>query len=157
MQGYIAFVYGAAGRWIAYGAILSMLGAIVFRFVVLHRVRKIATGNVDWIDDTASRAARVGLVAAVAAIAATGWRLYAQAYSIFGVDEGVTLEGVRIVVGQTQWGTGWMLQTAAATLAMVGFMWATSRPKLGWIAAAIGAAATAVTIPLTGHAVSQLK
>ncbi len=101
------------------------------------------------------RVARLGAGAALALVVVAFWRLWAQAYAIFGVDEGVSFESLKTVAFDTSWGTGWMLQLAGAVAAVASFWWAATRPRVGWWVAAAVAAYVGASLAFTGHAMSQ--
>lgn len=148
----LAAVYSAAGRWVGYLSIVTVGGAAGFR-VVVHSAWRThsgeALGRVD-------RALHRWSIAAVAVLGAmTFWRLYAQAFSVFGIDDAVTLDHVRIIALETTWGTGWRWQLAAVVLAGALLAGASWRPRARTALAAVAAAAVIITAPLTGHAVSQ--
>jgi putative copper export protein len=151
----LAFTYLAAGRWLAYLCSLALIGTVSYRFVVLSLVKWQRDGNADWMAAAERRAATVGIAAAGLLAAVQLWRLYAQAYSIFGLDEPVTWSVIRIVVRDTQWGAGWTIQLGVAVFAITVCVAAKVRPRPGWALAVVAAFGVGAALPLTGHAVSQ--
>ncbi len=151
----LAFTYLAIGRWLAYLCGLSLVGAASFRFVVLSALQRREDGDADWLKAAERRAATIGITAAAVLVAVNLWRLYAQTYSVFGLDETVSWSVIRIVRADTQWGAGWTMQFAAAVFAVLACVGARVRPRIGWVLAAIGAFGVGASQPLTGHAVSQ--
>lgn len=150
----LAYSYQALGRWLAYASVLLLIGIATFRFVVERAVRGSGTSASDWTPVDA-RITRVGWIAAGGLLAAVLWRLWAQTYAVFGLDEGVSFALVKIVMLDTSWGSGWLAQLAAAAW-VAGAFWASPKaPIMAWVAAAAALFAGA-TMPLTGHAVSQV-
>jgi putative copper export protein len=80
-------------------------------------------------------------------------RLLLQTYSIFGMDEGITVNGVRIVALETQWGTGWWWQFGGALAAVL--LTAVAFSSVAPLLLGAAALAVAATLPLTGHAVAE--
>ena len=137
----------AAPRWLAYGAMLLVVGASVFRFGILA---PLARGGEPVPPATSRRAATLGAGAAVALILLAGLRLLMQARSFSEPGESITLELLGTVIG-TGWGRGWVAQVLAAGLAAAGAFFARVAPA-GWLSAAAGASAVVLAAPLTGHA-----
>ena len=151
----LAFTYLAIGRLLAYLAGFAFIGAASYRFVVLPRLRREGGDVADWTRTVERGLATLGLAAGVVLVVAVLWRLYAQTFSVFGLDEGVSLDAVRIVVLQTQWGSGWIVQLGTAALAVGAGMVAMVRPRPGWVVVGVAALGIGVSLPLTGHALSH--
>ncbi|UCD23889.1 MAG: CopD family protein [Gemmatimonadota bacterium] len=147
----LAFAYGAIGRWLSYLAIVTTLGAAGY-LVFIKPALALEKGYRK--TETSDRVTGIALIAALALLCSTGWQLYAQAYSVFGIDETVTWEHLRIVTLETTWGTGWLGQAAAAGFAVVLLALATVMRRKRAIFITVAAIAAAVTVPLTGHALS---
>jgi copper transport protein len=135
-------------RWLAYLAMLLVIGASVFRFGVLRPLER--RGGTP-LPLPARRAAAIGLAAAVAAALLAPIRLWLQARGFTEPGEPVTRELLGIVL-DTAWGKGWIAQVLAACLAASGAFFARVAPA-GWYFAAAGASAVVLAAPLTGHAV----
>jgi copper transport protein len=148
----LAAVYAAAGRWVGYLSILVIGGAAGFRVAVHSAWRTHAGDKVDRLDHDLHR---WSLAAVVVLGVVTLWRLYAQTFSAFGIDDSVTWEYLRIVALDTRWGAGWRWQVAAVVLAGVLVLVAAWRPGARTFLTAAAAVAVVITAPLTGHAVSQ--
>ena len=97
---------------------------------------------------------RVAAAGAVLLVAGAAARLCAQTWSVFGPDEPVTLELLRVVGIDSRWGAGWRPQAGAAVLAAAAVAWWKRQPRPGWWLAALAAAGAWITLPLTGHAAS---
>ena len=82
----LAFTYGAIGRWVTYLSIVTVGGAAGYAIFVRHAWRSVAGDRAELGE---ARVLRIAVGGAVTLTAATLWRLYAQTYSIFGLDESV--------------------------------------------------------------------
>ena len=145
-----ALVLLAGAKWITYAGLIGLTGA-----VAVGRLSSSASRFVQPGDGVVER--RLGALAAgsaVALLAGTAARLYAQTWSVFGLDEPVTLELVRVVGIDSRWGGRWQPQAGFAVLAAVAAaVWQWS-PRGGWWAAAVAVGGAWITLPLTGHAMS---
>ena len=145
-----AFLLLAGAKWVTYVGLMGLTGA-----VAVSRLLAPSTGVVGPRGGAVDR--RIHLVAVVSAVVlalGAAARLYAQTWSVFGLDEPVTLELVRLIAIESRWSGGWRPQAGAAVLAVVGAAWWTRRPKAGWWLNALAAAGAWITLPLTGHAAS---
>jgi copper transport protein len=148
----LAFAFGAIGRWVSYLSVVTIVGAAGLAVYIKPAL------NADTDDQAAhvvDRVIRIAVVATIALLGSTMWRLYAQAYSVFGLDEVVTWEHLRIVALETSWGRGWVSQLGTAGLAAVLLVSALATNSARSILVAVAAVAAAVTIPMTGHAMSR--
>lgn len=153
-----------AVRWLTYVALLVIIGAAAFRWLVLatvERTRAVPAGEVTVLERTAPRAARLGAIASVGLLVAAVLRLAAQAVALAGGTEGAFDTATLVsIIGSTLWGWGWLLQVAAALTAWAGFRAAAragsgrGAGRAGWTVAALGATAAAFTPALAGHAAS---
>ncbi len=140
--------WGLVGsRFVTSVAAFGCAGALVLLFLIYGRTAGLSV--------LVHAVRRIGLTASIGLLVASLLRLLAQSYSIFGVDEGLTVELVGIVAFDTAWGQGWLAQVGVIALMIAG--WALQRP-----APVVGAAVTlAATVgfygvwPLTSHAASH--
>lgn len=146
----------AVVRWVTFAALLGVLGAVAFRFVVLSLVnRRAGDGGPHVVHEGASRrAAAVGLAAAAVLGVAALARLMAQSYAMHGPDESLSGPLILAMISRTVWGWGWLLQITAAILAVAGFALARGGRRLGWSLATLAAVALAFTPAMSGHAAS---
>lgn len=147
----------AAVRWFTYVALLGLIGAVAFRYVVLGLVRRgLGTADDAITTPAAERAAAIGAVCAWLFLAAALLRLIAQSVALFGARDAADPASLAAMLGRTAWGWGWLLQLAGGLLAAIGFARA-RRPGGGggWTLAAVGALLAAVTPALSGHAVAS--
>ena len=146
----LALVLLAGAKWITYAGLIGLTGA-----VAVHCLSSSTTGFVQPRDGGVER--RLGALAAGSAavlLAGTAARLYAQTWSVFGLDEPVTLELVRVVGIDSRWGGRWQPQAGFAVLAAgAAAAWRRS-PRGGWWIAAVAVTGAWITLPLTGHAMS---
>ncbi len=136
-----------AGRWLAYVCTL-WIGGTALAELVLSRAQ------VD-IEPLARRLLAPALTAAVALVVLRAALLWAQTWLLFALDEPVTLDLVQVVAMRTSWGTGWLCQMAAASLAVAGYGLRRAGITAGRVVAAAGGAGAVLSVPLTGHAVEQ--
>jgi len=101
-------------------------------------------------------AARLGLLGATLLLVSAAVRLAFQLQSFVEPGEPVTRELVQLVIGETAWGRGWLVQLGAGVAAMGGYLAAILLPGPGWIGAGVGATLVAAAAPLTGHALSEV-
>ena len=140
----------AGAKWVTYLGLMGLTGA-----VAVGRLLAPSTGVVERRGGVVDR--RIRLVAAASAVVlvlGAAARLYAQTWSVFGLDEPVTLELVRLVGVESRWANGWQPQAGVAVLAVVGAAWWIRWPRGGWWLTALAAAGAWITLPLTGHAAS---
>ena len=151
----LAFVYLSAAKGITYLGFLGLVGAVGTHFIVLPLCRRRSPIDLQTTLLISAHVRRAALISAALLICAAGGRVYAQTYSVFGLDEPVTIELMRLVAFETRWGAQWMPQLVASVLVTVSVVILRLRPGAGWwlVAAAVGA--LAVTFPMTGHAVAN--
>jgi copper transport protein len=135
----------AAEHWALLVAVLTVIGAIVFRGAVLTRAR----WNDAAVLDGADRARQLARAALALALIASLTRLAAETSLMPGAPMG--MRTMWEVARDTAWGHGWLVGAAGmvVTALALTFAW---RTTAGWIAAAAGAVALAASQSLTGHA-----
>ncbi len=145
-----ALVLLAGAKWITYVGSIGLTGA-----VAMGRLLAPATGVVELGGGGVERQLRI-LAAGSAGLCvlAAAARLYAQTWSVFGLDEPVTLELVRVVGIESRWASGWQRQAGVAVLAAAAVVVWTRQPRIGWWLTAFAAAGAWTTLPVTGHAAS---
>ena len=138
----------AGAKWSTYVGLIGLTGAVAVQCLTATAVGEVRDGAVE---------RRPGVLAAGSAailLVGTAARLYAQTWSVFGLDEPVTLELVRVVGIESRWGGRWQPQAGFALLATVAVaVWAWW-PRAGWWTTAVVLAGAWITLPLTGHAMS---
>lgn len=140
-------------RWVTFTSMIAIIGVVAFRCGVLPVAARRAPEQLDVVRSTIENAfARLGIVAASLLIAGSGARLVAQSLAMHGRLELFNGDLVRGMLFHTTWGRGWMMQSAAALLALVGFVVAQRRVRRS-AAVLIGAVLLLVlSAPLSGHA-----
>ncbi len=136
-----------AVRWAELLAVLVMIGAVVFRLIVLPN----ANLGDDFTNGAAARVRRFAFAALVLFAITTIARIALQSQLISGA--GSAIAAVISVARDTRWGHGWLTGAAGAILVLVGLV-SGRRSTGGWFAAALGVVLIAVSLALTGHAVS---
>lgn len=146
-------------RWANYLGILSVIGAVAFRLLVLAYVRRRTSTDAEvFLSEAAHRAALVGLVFAAFTLLTGMARLYAQSVAMHGAEFALSPDRVLMMLQRTVWGWAWLLQMGAAGLALVGFAIARGShdPAAGaWSGAAVAAFGLAITPALSGHAAAM--
>lgn len=145
-----ALVLLAAAKWVTYAGLVGLTGAVAIRRLLPppSGAAEPAGGSVD------RRVRAVAAASAAALLAGAAARLYAQTWSVFGLDEAVTPELVRVIAVESRWAAGWRPQAAFAVLAALAAVCRRLRPEAGWWLMAVAAVGAWVTLPLTGHAMS---
>lgn len=148
-----------AVRWATYLGILGVVGTAVFRLLVLTYLRRRRMlDNQEWLRAAAGRAAALGVLFAAFTLMAGAARLYAQSLAMHGADHALDAERLLMMLQRTVWGWGWLIQMAAAALAVVAFGLARRWPDTdrgAWSLAALAALGLAVTPALSGHAAAM--
>jgi len=140
-------------RALLFVGLLGAIGALAFHTVVLRILER--KGPVESSVLTASRhgAARVGLFSVACVGLAAGLRLIAQSYAMHPPGQTFDPRLIGPMLTSTVWGWGWLLQLAAAVVALTGFR-SVLRGGSGWRVAGVGVVALAFTPALSGHAAS---
>lgn len=143
-----ALVLLAGAKWTTYVGLVGLTGAVAVRRLTSTAIGDASGGAVE------RRLGRLAAGSAAILVVGTGARLYAQTWSVFGLDEPVTLELVRIIGMESRWGGNWRPQAGFALLAVAAVAVSAWRPRFGWWIAALAMAGAWITLPMTGHAMS---
>lgn len=168
-----ALVLLAAAKWVTYAGLVGLTGAVAIRRLLnppagtaesvvggvdrqggAPPAGKAAKGAAEPAGGVDRRIRAVAAASAAALLAGAAARLYAQTWSVFGLDEPVTPELVRVIAVESRWAAGWRPQAAFAVLAALAAAGWRLRPRAGWWLLAFAASGAWVTLPLTGHAMS---
>ena len=145
----LSLVYLSFGKWLTYLGLVALTGAVSLRQLIgLERIAPQISSRIEQLLQSVASYAN-GLV-----IAAVVVRLYAQTFSVFGLDEPVTLELVRVVGFESRWGGQWQFHAAVAILTSLATVMVRSQNRLGWNALTVLTVSLWLTLPLTGHAMS---
>jgi putative copper export protein/methionine-rich copper-binding protein CopC len=140
-----------AARWITFVAMLTVIGVVAFRYLVLHPARMRAPVLAGAMDTAAVGAARLGRGAAMFLSLAAGVRLLLQLETMGGAD----LALLRDLLFASTWGIAWFLQLAMALLALLGFHLVVVTRAGGWAVAAVAAVGIALGGSLASHAAAS--
>jgi putative copper export protein len=150
----LVLAYLALAKGLTYLGFFGLVGAVAVRFVVVPvccRKRAITPALFPVAEREICRLA-FGSAALLTCAAVA--RLYAQTYAVFGLDESVTVELMRSVALETRWGAQWVPQFLATLFADVAVVLIVVRRGAGWWSTVVATLALAVTLPMTGHAMS---
>ena len=140
----------AGAKWISHVGLVGLTGAVAVRWLLPNASD--AAGALESVIER--RLVVVAGCSAVILVVGTAARLYAQTWSVFGLDEPVTLEFVRVVGIDSRWGGRWQPQAGFAFLATVGVAVSAWRPRAAWRIVTLAVAGAWITLPMTGHAMS---
>jgi putative copper export protein/methionine-rich copper-binding protein CopC len=143
-------------RWAQFVGLLVVIGAVVFRFLVLERAPREQLAPAVVADATA-RAVRLAALGAVLVSLSAAARLMAQ-WTALRVDA-VAASAMPLgrVLWLSLWGHAWLVQVAALIVLAVGLLLArhAGREPLGWGIAALAAVVLACTPAFSGHAAAS--
>ena len=131
-------------RWSNFIALLLALGAAAFGILVLPGISSTVPDPYWAALNTALR--RISILGAVLVLLAAVPRFLLQSALLNGRDAMFASDRVRVLLFDTAWGIGWLLQ-ALAGLTLLFAAWLRTRPLT-----IIGALALAITPALSGHA-----
>jgi len=141
-----------SSRWVAYAPTFLILGV---PGACLVRAWSSASASPDRERALDRRVVMVGLWSARVAVLMLGWRLFAQTYSNFGLEEPVTWHLAGVVLTKTMWGDHLIDQAWTLAAVMAGFEIARRLVWLRWIVGPAAAVALAMVTPLTSHAANH--
>ena len=114
----LALAYLSLAKGITYLSFFGLVGAVAVTLAVVPACRRRDTIPSHLVPLIDQRIRGVALVSAVGLACAAGARLYAQTYSVFGLDEPVTIELMWLVATETRWGSQWFPQLQATGFAV---------------------------------------
>ena len=124
--------FPTALRWAELVAVLTLVGAIMFRFFIVTGA-ELPAGIVA---DGGDRARRLAQAALLLFLVATLTRVVAQSDLITGAST-ARMSAIMTVVRETRWGSGWAVGFTGGVLALIGLVVARGRPPAGsWRASA---------------------
>lgn len=149
-------------RWAQFVGLLILIGAIAFHYLVLGFLRRKEHPDSPLLPLARNRAARFARWAAIGLGIIALLRLYAQSYAMHGADNAFNPAYLWMMITQTVWGWGWLVQIVGVVCAALGLAMAsqgkgeqgTHRSRLGWTIAALGVILLSFTPALSGHALS---
>ena len=143
------FALGLVARWATFSAIIIVVGAVAFHWLVLRR----ASIDAESLERAMMRSARVGAIAAVTILPAALIRLALQVAEMRFPGDPWTGVAAQLL-SSTEWGVIWSLQAAAALGAALAFYLAMRRMSVAWLLLVAFGAALAATPSLSSHAMS---
>lgn len=159
-------------RWVQYGAILLLIGALSFKYLVLGFLRRdpLSEGEAAepaFASDAEGSAERIAYVAVGVLGATLLLRLAAQSYAMHGASDFFNGGLNATMIEKTMWGWGWLMQLVGVIVAGIGFQRARAsrldgrkansvrgKNSVWWTVAAIGALVAAFSPAFSGHAAS---
>jgi copper transport protein len=139
----------SALRWAELVSLLTIIGAIIVRLIVIPR----AGWSADLVADAGDRARSLAQSASVLLLCTTLYRAATQSQMMTGAPTSF-FGRLSSLVRETNWGQGWAIG-AAGVLAIVVGLFVARRGVGGWTLAALGAVFVAGGQALTGHAASN--
>lgn len=141
-------------RWLQFAALVVLLGAFAFHYLVLGFLRRKQHPDSPMLAVARKRAAKVTQWAAVALVLLAAVRLVAQSLAMHGGADVMNLRMMGPMIRDTTWGVGWLLQLFGSVVVVAGLGLAARNSRRGWAIAAAGALALAFSPGLSGHAAS---
>lgn len=140
-------------RWLQFIALITVIGAVAFRGLVLGFLRRKQDPDSPMLGDAERGAARVAHAAAGVLLLTLVMRLFAQSYAMHGGQSYLDAGQLGMMLRDTLWGWGWLLQAVGIGIAGFGLHRA-KNGKGGWALATVGAVLLAFTPGIAGHASS---
>tara|TARA_B100001123_G_C15305254_1_gene1022445 strand:+ start:1030 stop:1953 length:924 start_codon:yes stop_codon:yes gene_type:complete len=145
----LSLVYLAFGKWLTYLGLAALTGAVSLKQLIgPARIQPQISSRIEQLLQS------LAFYASALVIAAVFVRLYAQTFSVFGLDEPVTLELVRVVGFQSRWGGQWQFHSAVAILTGLATVMVRAKNRFGWNILTVFTVVLWLTLPLSGHAMS---
>jgi copper transport protein len=139
----------SALRWAELMSLLTIIGAIVVRLVVLPR----AGWSSELLADAGDRARVLAQSASLLLLCTTLYRATSQSQMMAGAPPGF-FRAIAALVRDTHWGQGWAIGAAGVIAIILGLL-TSRRGAGGWTIAALGAVMVSLGQALTGHAASN--
>src|SRR5437868_1515763 len=113
----------AATRWLEFVAMLAVVGAVVFRLLVVRLAERTMAGTLasDTVMDLADSVRRLAQSALVLLLIAAVSRLYAEASAVLGPNRAIDRAALQTLLLDTSWGAGWLVGVAGIFVAGAGF------------------------------------
>src|SRR6202022_3177429 len=138
-------------RAFSFAGLLTLIGAVAFRALVLPRARGIDADIRARMD---SRTAVLGLVASMVVMIGALARLFLESQMMSAMPGMQTMSMADMAL-HTQWGLALRLELGAAVVALVSFAIAARRVRRAWQLAGLSAIVLALTPALAGHAAAS--
>ena len=142
--------FSTAARWAEFVALITLIGAVVFRLLVLPDAEWTEKALSDAADRTRRLATAVLLLFAIAAAMRLRSAFEMMPTTAFSGPNASGIGGLM----SGEWGVGWLFAFAGALIAGIG-LFVARRSTAGWILATFGVAPICLGEALTGHAGSM--
>lgn len=149
----VSSITDSLARAFSFVGLLVVIGATVFRALVLQGARELDTAVRERMEQ---RAAAVGLAASVLLILAAIARVFLMSETMSAMPEMHAMSATEMAM-HTQWGFAIRLELGAALGALASFALAARRVRGAWFVATIAAILLAATPALSGHAAASPK
>ena len=146
-------VGNSLARTFSFVGLLVLIGATIFRALVLPRASGIRT---EMRQQMERRAAFLGLSAGLVVILSAFARLFLES-EMMNAMSGMQTMAMTDMAMHTQWGVALRLELGAALVSLVSFSLAMKRVRGAWLTATISAIVLAATPALAGHAAASPK
>jgi putative copper export protein/methionine-rich copper-binding protein CopC len=146
--------WAVALRWINFLAVLLAIGAVFFQ-LLLDQSGTVASAPPAYATALISSARRLAIIGTVGAIVVLLPRLLLQSSALHGSSR--MLDGGLVVtmLGDTNWGRGWLLQLSGAVVMLVAIVMVRTRALLYWPLGVLAALLLAISPALSGHAAAS--
>ena len=138
--------YSTAMRWAELVGLLSLIGCVMYRLLVLER----AGWSEAQVADSADRVRRLAGATLVLFTIATLSRIVAQSDLVPNASV-ARVDAILTTARDTRWGHGWIIGAVAALVAFVTLHFS-KKGLSGWAATAVAVVAMCLSESLTGHA-----
>lgn len=140
-----------AARWITFAAVMTIIGAVAFHYLVLIPATPRLPGDGAALEATNRLAARIGRGGALFLILAAPVRLLLQLETLGGIGSGFLVP----LLFETSYGAAWFEHLAGAGLAFGGFVAAARGRRGGWVVAAVAGVLAAFGLSMSSHAAAS--
>jgi putative copper export protein len=144
-------VSNSLARTFSFVGLLTLIGAVSFRMLILPRAREI---NPETRVRMERRTAVLGLAASVMVILTALVRINLES-EMMSAMPGMQTMSMTDMTMHTRWGFALRLEIGAALVALVSFAFAIQRLQSVWLVATLSAIVLAVTPALAGHAAAS--
>ena len=144
----MAAATGPLTGWLLFAALITCLGSLAGRFLVVPRVGDVSDDVAEWLKRASARQALLGGVLLPLALGLVFYRQLSEFRDPFVP----WTEDAEILLTVTPWGTTWMWGMGGSLVAMVGLVAAAKGVRAGWPIGGAAVLALSTFPALTGHA-----
>jgi Uncharacterized protein, homolog of Cu resistance protein CopC len=138
--------FSPAFRWAEFVALLTLVGAMIFRLFILRDANLPSGVTADAVDRTRRLAKAVLILFAITTV----WRVAAEA-DLMPTAGSARFSAMMSVVRYTQWGHGWLVGGVGVVIVAVALIFG-SGSFAAWVLAGLGVVGMCLGESLTGHA-----